>query len=133
VYRRSSLAFGIGAQQPFGGIGDVQPSVGRDVISGAAISSLAEEFNCTSAMPSYELAGDMFNKIVFVHGCQNSGSRCSLLRPAAETWLIGRMSDEVYKLLWQNIELNLWASRLAVQQHVIVSGRYVQIEMTIRC
>ena len=62
------------------------------MISGAAISSLTEKFNRTSAMPSHELAGDVLNKMVVIHDCQNSGLPCSLLRLAAETWLIGRMS-----------------------------------------
>jgi hypothetical protein len=43
-------------------------------------------------MPSHELAGDVFNEIVVIHDCQNSGLRFSLLRLAAETWLIGRIS-----------------------------------------
>jgi hypothetical protein len=42
-------------------------------------------------MPSHELAGDVFNKSVVVHDRQNSWLRCSLPRPATETWLIGRM------------------------------------------
>jgi hypothetical protein len=90
----------MGAQQPFGSIGDVEPSVSRKVISGAAVGSLTKNFNRASAMPSYELAGDVFNNIVFVHDRQNSGLRCSLLRRATETWLIARMSREIYKLLW---------------------------------
>jgi hypothetical protein len=96
---RSSIAFGIVAEQPFGGVGDVEPSVSRAVIAGAAIRSLAKNFNRANAMPSHELAGDMLNKIVVVHDCQNSGLRCSLLPLAAETWLIGRMSPEFYSLI----------------------------------
>jgi hypothetical protein len=97
--RHSWLAFGIATEQAFGG-GDVEPSVSRDSISRTAISTLAENVNCTSAVPSHELAGDVFNNIMVVHVRQNSGLRCSLLRLAAETWLIGRMSRKVYKLLW---------------------------------
>ena len=51
-------------------------------------------------MPSHELAGDVFNNIVIVHDCQNNSLRYSLLRLAAETWLIGRMSRKLYELLW---------------------------------
>jgi hypothetical protein len=46
-------------------------------------------------MPSYELASDVFNNIVVVHDRQNSGWLYSLLRLAAETWLIDRMSREL--------------------------------------
>jgi hypothetical protein len=69
------------------------------MISAATIRSLAENFSRTNAMPPHELAGDAFNKIVVVHVRQNSGLRCSLPRLAVETWLIGRMSREIYKLL----------------------------------
>jgi len=87
-------------EQPFGGLGDVEPSVSRAIISGAAIGSLAENFNRRNPMPSHELAGDVFNNIVIVHDCQNNSLRYSLLRLAAETWLIGRMSRKLYELLW---------------------------------
>src|ERR1051325_8960953 len=76
--RHSSLTFVIAAEQAFGGVSDVEPSVSRNAISRAAISTLAENVNCTSAVPSHELAGDVFNKIVVVHVRQNSGLRCSL-------------------------------------------------------
>ena len=46
-------------------------------------------------MPSHELAGDVFNNIVIVHDCQNNSLRYSLLRPAAKTGLIGRMSRKL--------------------------------------
>ena len=98
--RHSSLTFVIAAEQAFGGVSDVEPSVSRDAISRAAISTLAENVNCTSAVPSHELAGDVFNKIVVVHVRQNSGLRCSLPELAVETWLIGGMCRKVYKLLW---------------------------------
>jgi len=71
--RHSSFAFGMAAKQPLGGIGDVEPSVGRVIISGTAIRSLAEDFNRTSAVPFHELAGHVFNKMVVVHDRQNSG------------------------------------------------------------
>ena len=87
-------------RQAFGGLGDVEPSVSRAIISGAAIGSLAENFNRRNPMPSQELAGDVFNNIVIVHDCQNNSLRYSLLRLAAETWLIGRMSSKLYELLW---------------------------------
>jgi hypothetical protein len=96
---RSSLAFGIVVQQPCRGIGDVQPSVSRDVIFGAAISSLAEKFNRTSAMPSYELASDVFNKIVVVHDRHNSGLTVFAPAAGAKTWLIGRMSRKIERRL----------------------------------
>ena len=98
--RRSSLPFGITGEQAFGGLGDVEPSVSRAIISGAAIGPLAENFNRRNPMPSHELAGDVFNNIVIVHDRQNNSLRYSLLRLAAETWLIGRMSRKLYELLW---------------------------------
>jgi hypothetical protein len=82
--RRSSLTFGIVAEQPFGGLGDVEPSVSRAIIFGAAIGSLAENFNRRNPMPSHELAGDVFNNIVIVHDRQNNNLRYSLLRLAAK-------------------------------------------------
>jgi hypothetical protein len=76
----------IPTEQPFGSVGDVEPSISRDVIFGATISSLPEKFNRTSAMPSHELAGDVFNRIILiVHNFQNSGLRCLLLYPKGET------------------------------------------------
>jgi len=42
----------------------------------------------------------VFNNIVIVHDCQNNSLRYSLLRLAAETWLIGRMSRKLYELPW---------------------------------
>jgi hypothetical protein len=49
------------------------------MISAATIRSLAENINCTSAVPSHELAGDVFNKIVVVHVARTAG--CGVRSP----------------------------------------------------
>ena len=122
--RRSSLTFGIVAEQPFGGLGDVEPSVSRAIIFGAAIGSLAENFNRRNPMPSHELAGDVFNNIVIVHDRQNNGLR--VFAPAAGgrnmvNW--PQVPQTLRASVAWSIELNSVSTTVAATQDVIAGSK----------
>ena len=122
--RRSLLAFGITGEQPFGGLGDVEPSVSRAIISGAAIGSLAENFNRTNAMPSHEPVGEVFNEFVVFHDRQNSGA--AVFAPAAGgrnmvNW--PHVQQTLRASLAWSIELNSVSTTVATTQHVIAESK----------